>query len=260
MSRNKNEMFSMRNENLNSKNEFNPEEDTYNIKIFRRTLENNTHEVLEDTKIKKVTSWRKSQKKFFISLIFNILSLGIIHLLSLYFPSLYIKLYCIRRKPQECDYFLVENIYGNLTLCKKIYKKDKTQNNNINLSSENHNETMISSSSANNNNKLRKNLTKNLTYSFKYRSVTYEYDEINNEIIPVYINLSNYSCKDIFNYFSDGLSSEKIIKIFFNRSRITSSYFCCNNKSYRIIFIRLYIFYSKNNNHYHITYCRICKY
>ena len=217
MSRNKNEMFSMRNENLNSKNEFNPEEDTYNIKIFRRTLENNTHEVLEDTKIKKVTSWRKSQKKFFISLIFNILSLGIIHLLSLYFPSLYIKLYCIRRKPQECDYFLVENTYGNLTLCKKIYKKDKTQNNNINLSSENHNETMISSSSANNNNKLRKNLTKNLTYSFKYRSVTYEYDEINNEIIPVYINLSNYSCKDIFNYFSDGLSSEKIIKIFFNR-------------------------------------------
>ena len=45
------------------------EDDEYNIKIFRRTLENYTHEVIEDTKIKKVTSWRKSQKKFFQSLI-----------------------------------------------------------------------------------------------------------------------------------------------------------------------------------------------
>ena len=46
------------------------EDDEYNIKIFRRTLENYTHEVIEDTKIKKVTSWRKSQKKFFQTIYF----------------------------------------------------------------------------------------------------------------------------------------------------------------------------------------------
>ena len=31
--------------------------DSNEIDIKRRTLENNTHEVIEDTKIKRVTSW-----------------------------------------------------------------------------------------------------------------------------------------------------------------------------------------------------------
>ena len=38
---------------INTKQEFKTNEDQYNIKIFRRTLENYTHEVIEDTKIKK---------------------------------------------------------------------------------------------------------------------------------------------------------------------------------------------------------------
>ena len=209
-------MSSPRNQKETIKEEIKSEEDMYNIKIFRRTLENNTHEVIEDTKIKKVTSWRKSQKKFFQSLILNILTLGILHLFSLCYPNLYIKLYCNRRKPKECDFFLVEDIYGQLTLCKKIYKKDKTQNN-INFNSDSTKEGIMSSSLSNYSGKLKKNFTKNLTYSFVYRSVTYEYDEVSNEIIPVYINLLNLTCKDIFHYFSEGLSSEGIIKIFQNR-------------------------------------------
>ena len=62
-------MSSSKKQNPKIKEEIKTEEDIYNIKIFRRTLENNTHEVFEDTKIKKVTSWRKSKKKFFQSLI-----------------------------------------------------------------------------------------------------------------------------------------------------------------------------------------------
>ena len=202
---------SPRNQRENIKEEIKTEEDIYNIKIFRRTLENNTHEVIEDTKIKKVTSWRKSQKKFLQSLILNILTLGIIHIISLFYPNLYIKLYCNRREPKECDFFLVEDIYGKLTLCKKIYKKDKTQNN-INFNSDSTKDAIMPSSLSNYNSKLKINFTKNLTYSFIYRSVTYEYDEVSNEIIPVYINLLNLTCKDIFHYFSEGLSSEGIIK------------------------------------------------
>ena len=209
-------MSSPKNKNPNSKMEPIKEEDIYNIKIFRRTLENNTHEVIEDTKIKKITSWRKSKKKFFQSLILNILSLGIIHIISLFYPNLYIKLYCNRRKPKECDFFLVEDIYGKLTLCKKIFKKDKSQKNTI-LSSDNSKEPSISSSLSDYNSKIKKYITKNLTYSFKYREITYEYNEKSNEIIPVYMNLSNLTCKDIFNYFSEGLSSEKTVKIFFDR-------------------------------------------
>ena len=129
---------------LNTKEDPKTEEDEYNIKIFRRTSENYTHEVIEDTKIKKITSWRKSQKKFFQSLILNIFTLGILHIISLFSPSLYIKLYCNRRKPKECDFFLVEDIYGKLTLCKKIYKKDKSQSN-INSSSDRTKETIMPS-------------------------------------------------------------------------------------------------------------------
>ena len=57
-------MSSLNIQKSKEKNEFMIEEDIYNIKIFRRTSENNTHEVIEDTKIKKVTSWRKSKTKF----------------------------------------------------------------------------------------------------------------------------------------------------------------------------------------------------
>ena len=209
-------MSSCKNQNSNTKDELKSEEDIYSIKIHRRNLDNYTHDVIEDNKIKKITSWRKSKTKFFQSLIFNILSLGIIHIISLFYPNLYIKLYCNRRKPKECDYFLVEDIYGNLTLCNKIYKKDKTQHN-ATYSSETSKEIIISSSITNSNNNAWKNLTKNVTYSFKYRSVTYEYNEQSNTIIPVYMNLLNLTCKDIFLYFGEGLSSENIVKIFHNR-------------------------------------------
>ena len=209
-------MSKINSQKINAKEEFKNEEDEYNIKIFRRTLENFTHEVMEDSKIKKVTSWRKSKKKFFQSLILNIFTFGILHIFSLFYPNLYIKLYCNPRKPKECDFFLVEDIYGNLTLCEKIFKKDKTQNN-INFSSDSSKEAIISSSLSNYTGKLRQNLTKNLTYSFKYKSITYEYDEISNQIIPVYMNLLNLTCKDIFHYFGEGLSSEAIVKIFQNR-------------------------------------------
>ena len=207
-------MSSPWNKNSNTKVELKTDEDIYNIKIFRRTTENYTHDVVEDTKIKKVTSWRKSKTKFLQSLIINILSLGITHILSLFYPNLYIKLYCNKRNPKECDFFLVEDIYGNLTLCKKIYKKDKGQNT---ISSNNLKDASLSSSLSNFNDKLKKDITKNLTYSFEYKSIIYEYDENKNEIIPVYMNLLNLTCKDIFHYFSEGLSSEKSVNIFLNR-------------------------------------------
>ena len=80
------------------------------IKLIKRTLQNNTHEVIEDTKLKRITSWRKSQSKFLKSLIYNILSFGIIHLISLFYPNLYFKLYCNPCQAKDCDFFLVEDV------------------------------------------------------------------------------------------------------------------------------------------------------
>ena len=42
------------------------------------------------------------------------------------------------------------------------------------------------------------NIIKNVTYSFEYKSCLYEYNERNNEIIPIYINLSKLKNIDIY--------------------------------------------------------------
>ena len=182
------------------------------INIIRRNQENNTHEVLEDKKLKRVTSWKKSEKKFKQSLIFNILSFGIVHLISLFYPKFYIKLYCIPWQAKECDFFLVENIYGNLTLCKLKYKKNK----NLIIDSNRIKDT----NSLSIDNKLKKeynNMIKHTTYSFEYKSCMYEYDEKNNDIIPIYMNLSEMINSDVYKCLSDGLSNQSLVKLFRER-------------------------------------------
>ena len=179
------------------------------IEIIRRTLDNNTHEVLEDTMIKRVTSWRKSEDKFKKYLILNIFSFGILHLISLFHPNLYIKLYCIPSPAKECDFFLVENIYGKLTLCKLIFRKKRNSN-------KEDFEIIKGNISQMNNNNIKSeynNIIKKAIYSFEYNSHMYEYDENNNEISPIYFNLSKIMNKDIYNYFSDGLSSKGLVDI-----------------------------------------------
>ena len=186
------------------------------IRFIKRTLENNTHEVIEDTKLKNISTWRKSEKKFLQNLIFNILSLGIIHIISLFYPNLYLKLYCKPWPPKECDFFLVENIYGEFKLCTKIHKKDKNKNND-NYNSDFSKDRIVRTSFLNFNNNSGSYLTKNLTYSFQYKSQTYEYNEETNEIIPVYMNISKMTNKSIFNFFGDGLYSDNLIKLYEER-------------------------------------------
>ena len=186
--------------------------DSNEIKFIRRTIENNTHEVIEDTKIKTITSWRKSDLKFKQNLIFNILSFGILHIISLFKPNLYIKLYCIPWPAKECDFFLVENIYGKLTMCPKIYRKNKTQYMNDFRLKENGlplNDNNIESE--------YNNIIKHLTYSFEYKSCLYEYDEKDNLIFPLYMNLSKMLNREVYDYFSDGLLSQKYVKAFSER-------------------------------------------
>ena len=204
------------NTNTIQKNESKDENFENNIKFIRRTLENNTHIVFEDTKFKSITSWRKSQKKFLQNFIFNILSFGLLHIISLHYPKLYIKLYCNPWPPKECDFFLIENIYGQFTLCTKIHKKSKNNNNSY-FNSDIIKENTISSNMINYKNKIEYYLLKNLTYSFKYKSITYEYNEETNEINPIYMDLTKLTKKDIFNFFSEGLSTENLMKKFEER-------------------------------------------
>ena len=185
------------------------------INFIRRTLENNTYESIEDLKLKRITTWRKSKAKFLNNLKYNILSFGILHLISLYYPNLYIKLYCNPWPAKECDFFLVENIYGICTLCVKIHKK-RNPNNSINYN-QNIIQDKVLSPPNDINYKSEYNIIKNLTYSFIYKSVTYEYNEETNEIMPVYINLSNMTNKGIINFFGEGLYSEQLVKIYKER-------------------------------------------
>ena len=207
--------------------------DSNEIKIIRRTLEKYTHEVIEDSKIKRVTSWRKSDAKFKKNLIFNILSCGILHIISLFYPNIYIKLYCIPWSAKECDFFLVENIYGILTLCKRIYKKNKNNNEiDYKIIKENGHPLNDDNIKSEYNKMIR-----NVTYSFEYKSCLYEYDEKNNEISPIYMNLSKMKNKDIFNYFSDGLSSHRLVNAF--RERF-------GKNEYKLDLKLIYLYFFKN--------------
>ena len=191
------------------------------IKLIRRTLENNTHEVYEDSRIKKITSWRKSQNKFFHNLIYNILSFGILHLLSLYYPKLYVKLYCNPWPVKESDFFLVENIYNEAFLCPIIKRRDKRNVNNFSDINEN--------DSTDGNNIEQK-------YSFEYKSIKYEYNRINNEINPIYINLSNLTNEKIIGIYSEGLSTKKIVNNL--KERYGKNEYNLNIKLYLLFFLK----------------------
>ena len=208
MNKKNNAFFKKQNNHKLNVEEIKNDNHEFKLNLVKRTIENYTHEVIEDIKLKNITSWRKSEEKFFKNLIYNILSLGILHIISLFYPNLYLKLYCNPWPPKECDYFLVEDIYGELTLCTKIHKKAKHISYNSDFSKNN----ISSFSLLNFTNKIEKYLTKNLTYSFKYKSITYEYNEETNEIIPVYMDLSKITNKEIFNYFGEGLSSDNLTK------------------------------------------------
>ena len=191
------------------------------IKLIRRTLENNTHEVYEDSRIKKITSWRKSQNKFFHNLIYNILSFGILHLLSLYYPKLYVKLYCNPWPVKESDYFLVENIYNEAFLCPIIKRRDKRNVNNFS--------DIIENDSTDGNNIEQR-------YSFEYKSIKYEYNRINNEINPIYINLSNLTNEKIIGIYSEGLSTKKIVNNL--KERYGKNEYNLNIKLYLLFFLK----------------------
>jgi len=206
------------------------------IKLIQRTLRNNTHEVLEDKRLKSITSWRKSKAKFYKNLIFNILSFGILHLISLHYPYLYIKLYCNPGPAKESDYFLVENIYGQYTLCVINHRKSKDNDFSMNWDSI---EKKVISSTLINDNKSIYNFTKNLTYSFKYNSMIYEYNLETNEIIPVYMNLSTMTNKEILEYFSEGLSCQNIVTKF--EERFGKNEYCINQHLLSLYFKKVEI-------------------
>jgi hypothetical protein len=211
-------------------NEFNIDKISFSneIKLIRRTLENNTHEVYEDLNIKKITSWRKSQNKFMKNLIYNILSFGILHLISIFHPKLYIKLYCNPSPAKECDYFLIENIYGEAIICPIQKKRGKYLDNELSFMDKNN---LID----NNNIKSEYNNNfNNLKYSFEYKSVTYEYDEKNNEVNPVYMNLTKMTNEGIINFFSEGLPSKKIVENL--RERFGKNEYKLNDKIYLLFF------------------------
>ena len=169
---------------LNQKNEA-------KIEIQKRTIRNYTHTVNIDSKIVSITTWRKSKLKFRLNLITNILTLGILHIISLFNPKLYLKIYCKESLPSNSDFFLVEDIYQNFTLCKTIYTKCSKRK--------------ISYSSNPSNNEKRINVS----ISFIYNSIKYKYDNDLNSVIPVFFNLSLYKNSTIVGAFSEGINSRE---------------------------------------------------
>ena len=158
------------------------------IDIIRRTNTNYTHMVNIDAKIVSITSWRNSKFKFRLNLITNILTFGVLHIFSLFKPKLYLKIYCKESLPNNSDFFLIEDIYQNFTLCKTIYRKSSKRKS-------------YSNNMPNNDKKFK------VSISFIYNSIKYKYDEDKNSFRPVYFNLSRYKNETIVNTFSEGINS-----------------------------------------------------
>ena len=220
-------MSNMNDLEINSINNKPINNDINEIKFIKRTTDNYTHEDLSDKKIKKITSWRKSQKKFFVVLILNILTLGMFHLISKRFPKLYLKLYCKKCLPKNSDFFLVENIYGQCKLCQTNKTKQKLSNDFMNstnnesskaymclFTSWNLNNVNINFTNENTQNSHYQyvNINNKQIISFIYNYKVYEYDEIKNAIFPVFLNLSGKTHKSIINIFQRGLSSEHLVQ------------------------------------------------
>ena len=168
---------------LNQKNET-------KIEIQKRTIKNYTHNVNIDSKIVSVTPWRKSKLKFRLNLITNAFTLGILHIFCIFSPKLYLKIYCKESLPSNSDFFLVEDIYQNFTLCKTIYTKSSKRK--------------ISYTSNPNNNDKRINIS----ISFIYNSITYKYDNDSNSFIPVFFNLSSFKNSTIIGSLSEGINTK----------------------------------------------------
>ena len=165
------------------------EKNVSKIEIIRRTNKNYTHIVNNDSTIISVTPWRKSKLKFRINLITNILTFGILHIISLFKPKLYIKIYCKESLPTNSDFFLIEDCYQNFTLCKTIYCKSSKRK--LSYSSNSQSEERII----------------NVSIFFIYNSMKYKYDKDINSIIPVYFDLSKYKNSFIHNFFNEGINN-----------------------------------------------------
>ena len=160
------------------------------IPFHKRTSLNYTHNVNIDNQINSISTWRKSKIKFNITLIKNILTLGILHIISLFYPKLYLKLYCKPCSPKESDFFLIEDINGNSSLCKSIHKRPK----------------IINSSSM-----QKINFSKSIF--FEYNAMRYEYDERKNTVFPIFFNISSITNNDLIYKYCEGLSYEEINNI-----------------------------------------------
>ena len=187
------------------------EENSINIKneneveLYRRTKENYTHEVLKDRNIKEITTWKRTKTKLCYCIFYNILTCGIISIISKYRPLLFIKLYCTSSIPEEADYFLVKDIYGEYKLCKKEIKRNKYISSNWEIS-EDLTQEYIPGIISNN-----KNVSAQMT-GFYYNSYFYEFSESMRKIFPIFFNLNNLTNREIIKLFMDGLSDDKVKK------------------------------------------------
>ena len=172
------------------------------IELIRRTKDNYTHEVIQDTNIEEITTWKISEKKLGHYYLYNILSLGIVHLLSKYNPLLFLKLNCIPCIPKEAEYFLVKDIYGEYQLCVKESKRNNRNHSNGNTSDDINNEIILGITTNNLGN------LSNHIIGFNYNSKFYEYIESINKIIPIYFDLTKLSNKKIYQLFLEGLSTK----------------------------------------------------
>ena len=155
-----------------------------------------------DNSIDTITGYRRSKVKFRLLLIVNLLTLGILHLVSLFIPRLYLLLYCKESTPTTSDYFLIKDIYNKYTICDCKRKK-------IEMKKDSFSQTAPMGSSTgmllNTQNQTQTIIT------FEYNYTIYIFSEKNYMFSPIYFDLSKMTNKNIHSVYCEGLQTSEML-------------------------------------------------
>lgn len=160
----------------------------------------NTHRNVVDDHIYSIMTWKIRKTKYFLTTIGYILSFGILYILTYYYHTLIITLYCEETTPENCDYVVITDFSNSKYICPVIHQKfhevhpvfKKSPHILSRLGT-------IKSESPYLNKNLDEAKKEAFGIIFFFKNVKYQYK--NGEFAPVYFNLCKYTNEELINIF-----------------------------------------------------------
>ena len=173
------------------------------IKIQRRSPINHTHSNVIDDSIDSIHTYAIRPKKFLIVVIFYFLTLGILYILRLIFPSILLCLACEEEVPEHSNYVKLTNKSGKTKIL-ILNSVDLCEKNAI--FSSNSKVSRVSKSELMKNNYLgiEKDNMEESSKIFEYKKNKYIYSEKDNLFYPMVFDLSSLTNEQVHSALGKG--------------------------------------------------------